>query len=107
VDVPQIEVSELASRQAAGAALIDVRQPFEYDEAHVPGAVLIPLDELVERVDEVPESREVLLICATGSRSNAAGEWLLRQGIDAVNVAGGVMAWMDQGAPVVTGPEPG
>jgi rhodanese-related sulfurtransferase len=105
--VPEIDVNELARRRESGAPIIDVRQPGEYEEAHVPGAVLIPLDELVERVDEVPEVDQVLVICRTGARSAKAVEFLNRTGYDSVNVAGGILAWIEAGQPVTTGAEVG
>ena len=105
--VPEIDVQELAALRESGAPLIDVRQPDEYEEFHVPGAVLIPLDELVERVDEVPEVDRVYVICKTGARSAKAVEFLNRSGYDTVNVAGGSLAWVEAGQPVVTGAERG
>ena len=101
--VPEIDVAELAARREAGAAVLDVRNPDEYDEAHVAGAILIPLGELVERVDEVPTGGSLPVICRSGGRSLQAAEWLQDQGIDAVNVAGGTMAWIDAGLPIDTG----
>ena len=67
MDVPEIDVAELAARQAEGAALIDVRRPEEFADARVPGAQLIPLGEVVERIDEVPTDGTVYVICATGA----------------------------------------
>jgi rhodanese-related sulfurtransferase len=104
--VPEIDVHELAVLRESGAALIDVRQPDEYEEFHVPGARLIPLPELVERVDEVPPTERVYVICKTGGRSAKAVELLNGNGYDTVNVAGGSLAWIDAGLPVATGTEP-
>jgi rhodanese-related sulfurtransferase len=103
--VPEIDVQELATLREAGVPLIDVRKPHEYEEFHVPGAVLIPLDELVERVDEVPEVDRVYVICRTGSRSAKAVEFLNKSGYDTVNVAGGSLAWVEADLPVATGLE--
>ncbi len=100
MDVPEIDVAELVARQAEGATLIDVRQPAEFDQARVPGATLIPLNDLVERIDEVPTDGTVYVICATGARSARAVERFRAQGIDAVNIAGGTVAWIDAGLPV-------
>ncbi len=100
MDVPVIDVQELAAQRATGAAVLDVRNPDEYDEAHVPEVILIPLGELVERVDEVPAAGTLPVICRSGARSLKAAEWLRGQGIDAVNVAGGTLAWIDAGLPV-------
>lgn len=100
MDVPEIDVAELAARQSDGAALIDVRQPAEFDRARVPGATLIPLNDLVERIDEVPTDGIVYVICATGARSARAVQHFRSQGIDAVNIAGGTVAWIDAGLPI-------
>lgn len=105
MQVPEIDIDELVQRRAEGAPLIDVRQPDEYAEAHVPGARLIPLGEVVERVDEVPD--QVYVICRSGSRSAKAVEFLRTKGIDATNVAGGTLAWLSAGHDVATGAEPG
>ncbi|MCU1354659.1 MAG: Rhodanese domain protein [Acidimicrobiales bacterium] len=107
MDVPEIDIAEAARRHAAGAIVIDVREPDEYVEGHVPGAPLIPLGSVSERVDEFPATAEVLIICKSGARSHRAAEFLRGQGIDAVNIAGGTMGWIDAGQPVVTGNEPG
>jgi molybdopterin-guanine dinucleotide biosynthesis protein A/rhodanese-related sulfurtransferase len=101
--VPEIDVTELARRHAAGAYVVDVRQPDEYEAGHVPGAVLIPLDQLGDRWDEVPEG-EVLVICQGGGRSAAAVKALNEAGRTTVNVAGGTKAWIDAGNPVDSGP---
>lgn len=106
-DIPEIDVAELADEQAAGAPVIDVRQVHEFESAHVPGARLIPLPELVERIDEVPVSGTVYVICASGPRSAKAVEHFRSLGIDAVNVAGGTRAWIDAGLPVESGPGSG
>ena len=105
--LPEIDVEELAERRSTGAAVLDVRQPEEYREVHVPGAVLIPLATLPDRLDEIPSERPVLVICRSGGRSARAVEWLLAQGVDAVNVAGGTAAWIDGGHEVAMGDEAG
>lgn len=99
-EVPEVDVDELARQRAAGAVLIDVRRDHEFETARVPGAHHIPLDEVVERIDEVPSSGTVYVICATGARSAKAAQHYRTQGIDAVNVAGGTVAWIDAGFPV-------
>jgi rhodanese-related sulfurtransferase len=107
VDVPEIDVESLERFLAAGAPLIDVRQPDEYAEVHVPGAVLIPLAQVPERVDEVPRDAPVYVICRSGNRSRTASAFLIEQGIDATNVAGGTLAWLQAGKPAATGTGPG
>lgn len=105
-NLPEIGVHELAEAQAGGV-LIDVREPEEYETVHVPGAVLVPLGQVVERVQEVPRDRPVYVICASGTRSAKAAQWYRSQGIDARNVAGGTTAWVESGKPVARGADPG
>ena len=95
IDVPGLEVA-----QAGGAQLLDVREPFEYAVAHVPGARPVPMGQLVDRVHELDRSRPVYLICASGNRSGAMCRVLAAAGIEAVNVAGGTTAWVRSGRPV-------
>lgn len=99
-EIPHIDVHELAARSAAGAVVVDVREPAEHAAAHVPGVILIPLGELVERTDEVPADRTIYVICASGGRSARAAKHLRSLGIDAVNVAGGTIGWIEAGLPV-------
>ena len=61
---PEVSTDELASALEAGAYVLDVRRHEEYADKHVPEVVLIPLDELGARVDEVPTDRPVWVICA-------------------------------------------
>jgi rhodanese-related sulfurtransferase len=101
--VPGIDVSQLRQRLAAEPApfLLDVREPWEYQEGHVPGAQLIPLVELEQRVNEVPRDRPVLAICHSGQRSLAAAGYLQQLGYASVsNVDGGTAAWIERGYPV-------
>lgn len=83
--------------------LLDVREPDEYRDGHIPGATLIPLGELPRRVNELPRDREILVVCHSGSRSGAATRHLLSQGFKAVNVAGGMMQWARAGLAVKRG----
>ena len=106
MDVPEIDIPALARLHDAGPVLIDVRELHEYTEAHVPGATLIPLATVPEHLDQVPREGTVYVICAVGGRSRRAAEYYRTQGIDAVNVAGGTMAWMEAGQPTSSGLEP-
>lgn len=101
----EITVDELAAL-AEEAWILDVRQPEEYEGGHVPGAVLIPLDQLGARHTEVPAGTDVYVICKSGGRSAAAVDALAGAGYRVTNVAGGTMAWMESGRPVVTGDDP-
>src|SRR5207302_9271067 len=89
--------------QEAKPFLPDVREPWEYAAGHVPGAQLIPLGELEQRVSEVPRDRPVLAICHSGQRSLAAAGYLIQLGYtDIQNVDGGTAAWIERGYPVET-----
>jgi len=96
--VRQMMVEELDARMRAGEALVllDVRQPWEHETAALPGSVLIPLDELTSRVDEleVPEGATVVAYCHHGVRSLSAAALLERLGHPgAVSLRGGIDAW--------------
>jgi rhodanese-related sulfurtransferase len=95
----EIDIEGLEGALAEGAALLDVRQPQEYAAAHVPGAVLVPMDQVVARIDELTRDEPLYVICKVGSRSAAVAEFLSVHGFDAVNVAGGTAAWVRSGRP--------
>ena len=103
MDVPEIDVDELERRLEEGAVLIDVREPDEWVEVRVPGGYLIPLQNVPERLAEIPEEGTVYVICALGGRSRVAAEFLRGQGRDAVNVLGGPTAWVDADFPTEAG----
>lgn len=103
--VPEIDVGELAALREQGIVLIDVRNPDEFESFRVSGARLIPLPEVPERIEEIPDDQTVYVICKTGARSARAVEFLNRQGHDTVNVRGGTQAWVEAGRPVESGPE--
>jgi rhodanese-related sulfurtransferase len=105
--VPEIDVDELARRRDEGAPVLDVREDDEYASGHVPGATHIPLGQVPDRTAEVPTDRTVYVVCRSGGRSAKAVQVLRAAGIDAVNVAGGTLAWVDAGQPVADGSEPG
>ena len=106
MDVPEIDVEQLAGLVADGALVVDVRNPDEYVEGHVPGATLIPLGEVPDRTDEIPTDRPVYVICAVGGRSARASEYLIGLGVDANNVAGGTKARIAAGFDVNGGEQP-
>ena len=104
MDVPEIDIVKLSEIREQGVPLIDVREDDEYTDAHVPGAHHIPLGQVPDRVAEVPTDATVYVICARGGRSAKAVEHYRSLGIDAVNVAGGTLAWIDAGLPTDGGP---
>ena len=101
--VAEITVDELAAVLATGARLIDVREPAEYEDAHVPGAVLVPLGTVPEHVEVFRGDGPTYVICRSGARSMKACEFVAGHGVEAVNVAGGTMAWVTSGRDCATG----
>jgi rhodanese-related sulfurtransferase len=106
-DSPSLEVDldSFAEAHASGATVLDVRNPDEYETAHVAGAILIPLPELAARQDEIPDEDPLYVICAVGGRSLTAARALAGAGYRAVSVAGGTNGWIERGWPVVAGAE--
>lgn len=87
-----------------GAQIVDVREPWEYEAGHIPGAKSIPMGEIIARQDELEEP--LVLVCATGNRSGRVAEFLVRNGrAHVANLLGGTVGWREAGRPVETGPE--
>ncbi|HSK91614.1 MAG TPA: rhodanese-like domain-containing protein [Euzebyales bacterium] len=99
--VPEVDAAGAAGMIAEGATVLDVRRADEWDAGHAPGAVHIPLDQLVARCGELADGGPVIAVCHSGGRSARATMWLQRQGYDAVNLDGGMVAWARAGGPVV------
>lgn len=83
--------------------ILDVRQPDEYQAGHIAGAKLIPLNELPQRMNELPKDTEILCVCRSGARSGTASSQLNRAGFNALNLQGGMMGWQNAGYPVEKG----
>ena len=97
----EVSAAQAFQLREDGAFVLDVRTPAEWEKFHVPGATLIPLDELEARLDEIPVDREVVVMCRSGNRS-AAGRDILRQaGFEQVtSMAGGIQQWGAAGYPL-------
>jgi rhodanese-related sulfurtransferase len=101
---PEISVAQAAQKRDQGAFVLDVREPSEWTQFHIPGATLIPLEELPNRLSEVPKDRLVVVVCRTGHRSAQGRDILLDAGYKNVtSMAGGVTEWQAQGLPLATG----
>ncbi|HSC59036.1 MAG TPA: rhodanese-like domain-containing protein [Gemmatimonadales bacterium] len=95
--VAQASVSALP----AGALIVDVRSGAEWEAGHIRGARHIPVEELADRLDELPRDRPLVLQCQTGGRSAVAASVLLARGVpNVLNLAGGITAWAASGLPV-------
>ena len=96
---PDVSPDVVAELNSSGeVAVIDVREDWEFAEGHIPGAVLVPLGTLPDRVSEIPKDRPVVLVCRSGNRSGQAYTFLTQQGFDNVhNMTGGMNAWQAAG----------
>ncbi|WP_084468503.1 rhodanese-like domain-containing protein [Actinokineospora inagensis] len=95
--VPAVTPADLP----ADAALVDVREHDEWDAGHAPGALHIPMGDLVSRLGELPADSTVYVVCRSGGRSARVTQYLNANGWDAVNVEGGMQLWSAQGRLVV------
>jgi rhodanese-related sulfurtransferase len=95
--VPQVEPDDAHGMVESGALLLDVREQDEWDAGHAPDAQFIPLGEVSVRVGELPRDRRIVVVCRSGARSDRAAQFLADQGLDAVNVSGGMRAWVASG----------
>lgn len=73
--------------------VLDVREPGEHSQGHIPGCVLIPLGQLGQRVGELPTDRQIVAVCRSGARSGMATQHLRQAGLNVLNMAGGMLAW--------------
>ncbi len=101
------EISAAEARQAweAGAFILDVRQPEEWDRMHIPGATLIPLGQLEKRLAELPRDKQIVIVCRSGGRSAFARDMLKGAGFDKVaSMSGGMLDWQRAGYPTAGAP---
>lgn len=90
----EVDPTEAVDLLRDGAALVDVREGWEFDGCRIPGAIHIPLGELPARISEIPTDRPVVVNCHHGGRSMRAVQWLRSQGIgQATNLKGGIDRW--------------
>lgn len=101
----EISVEEAVAKRDAGAFILDVRQPEEWNEFHVENSTLIPLGDLEARMSELPRDQEIVIVCRSGNRSGQARDILLGAGFTQVtSMAGGLNQWKASGYPTVSGP---
>lgn len=99
-----ISVSEAYQKYQEGALFLDVRTEAEWDESHIEGSTLIPLNDLKNRLGELPLDRDIVVVCRSGNRSKQAVNTLQKAGFSrAVSMSGGVIAWDKAGYPLETG----
>ncbi len=106
--IPTTTVADLHQRVARGqAAVVDVREPYEFAAGHIPGAINIPMATVPIRIQDLPRG-DVYVVCESGARSWQVASFLAQRGIGVTNVDGGTGAWraaslpLEQGTPAFT-----
>jgi rhodanese-related sulfurtransferase len=86
---------------AGELAIVDCREEREYEATHVEGVPLLPMSEILARIDELPADRPLAILCRSGSRSAQVAEYLDANGDhgEVANVEGGILAWAAEGLP--------
>lgn len=101
----EISVDEAAILRDSGAFVLDVREPEEWVEYHIPGATLIPLAQLENRLNEVPADQDIVVVCRSGNRSQLGRDILQAAEYEnSTSMAGGMKDWMAAGYEWVEGP---
>ena len=92
---PDVDVKTVAEvKDRSDVLVLDVREQWEYDEKHIPGITLIPMDTVPNRLSEIPKDKEVIVTCRSGNRSSQVVNFLREQGFTNVhNMTGGIVAW--------------
>jgi rhodanese-related sulfurtransferase len=97
----EITASQAYDQYQSGAFFLDVREQEEWSAGHIPGSVVIPLDKLAGRLDEIPEDRGIVVVCVSGVRSTEGAKILVEAGFSPVAcLSGGLRAWEAAGYPL-------
>ena len=93
----EVTVQQAEEMRQNGAAVVDVREPWEYEQGHIDGAIPIPLQTLPERIADVPADQPVVINCHHGGRSMRAVQFLRSQGrTNVTNLQGGLDRWSQE-----------
>ena len=96
----EISARDAYAQWGAGTlTIVDVRELPEHERSHVDGVPLIPMSEIVQRLDEIPAELPIAVMCRSGARSAQVAQFLNTQGRDALNLEGGIIAWAAEGLP--------
>lgn len=101
----EVDVTAVNQRRSEtpGPLLLDVREPSEFSAGHIPGAQLMPLGTLPQKMSQLPKEREIICICHSGNRSSFATRQLRAAGYQATNLRGGMLAWQRAQLPIQKG----
>jgi rhodanese-related sulfurtransferase len=100
----EINTDEAYKMYQSGTLVVDVRTQEEWDEYHAPNTTLIPLDQLPNRLSELPKDKEILVVCRSGNRSQEGRDILLSAGYNATSMTGGLKEWYAKGYPIEGAP---
>jgi rhodanese-related sulfurtransferase len=100
MDISPAEVFEIMENDE-DYMIVDVRTKEEYDSGHLEGAILFPVQELLDRLDELPTNKPIIVYCRSGARSRSAAETLVANGFTMVYDMGGISDWIEEGYPVI------
>jgi rhodanese-related sulfurtransferase len=99
---PHTDPSTAQAWLVAGEAIVvDVREHEEWNAGHIDGVLHIPMGEFAQRAAELPAARRIVVVCRSGARSAAVTRALVHAGFDALNMRGGMQAWVRDGLPIV------
>jgi rhodanese-related sulfurtransferase len=96
----EVSVDDALALHQSGAFVLDVSWPAEWDEYHLPGATLIPLDQLFNRYNELPRDRQILVVSRSAASSQQGRDLLVKAGFNAVSMAGSLSEWYAKGYPI-------
>ncbi len=98
----EVDVHTVASvKDRDDVFLLDVREPWEYEEAHIPGVTLLPMGEVAANLDQIPTEKQVIVTCRSGNRSGQVARFLRENGFGNIsNMSGGILEWQAAGYPV-------
>jgi rhodanese-related sulfurtransferase len=100
--IPTVTVDQVPTPLPEQLTVLDVREPVEWQHGHVQGSVHVPMTEVPQRLADLPTEGQVLVVCKVGGRSARVVEYLVAQGVDAVNLDGGLLEWEAAGRPLVS-----
>jgi rhodanese-related sulfurtransferase len=102
ISVPSVTVEQLANPLPDTLTVVDVRESVEWHHGHVADSLHLPMSELPARLAELPTGGQLLVVCKVGGRSARVVQYLVQQGVDAVNLDGGLVEWEAAGRPLIS-----
>lgn len=104
VDSIGLSLAQANTKLQQGAFFLDVRTQQEWDQFRIAGSTLIPVDELPNRLNELPKDQDIVVVCQTGLRAESGVTILQQAGFSRVSsLIGGLQAWINAGYPVESG----